>query len=279
MAGASVEFVTAPVAPCLTPFVDGYVGYRFCGLPPGLHRGLPSPRMTLIVAIGPPIDVVAQTDAAQPPARYRCVLGGLQASPALVAHDGFGEGIQIELTPLGSRALVGVPAGAIWNASHDLGDVVGPAAGEIWERLQDTSGWPGRFAVIDDVLTRLMGEAVVEPTLARAWRLIEASGGRIPIDHLAARVGWTRQHLARRFAGEFGLSPKLASRVVRFHHARRALFSRGAASVAEVAAACGYYDQAHLDRDFAEFAGCSPTRLLTEEELPFVQDDAAVVGR
>ena len=42
-------------------------------------------------------------------------------------------------------------------------------------------------------------------------------------------------------------------------------------TIAQVAAVCGYYDQAHLDRDFAEFAGCSPTRGW-REEVPLFQD-------
>ncbi len=42
-------------------------------------------------------------------------------------------------------------------------------------------------------------------------------------------------------------------------------------SIAQIAATCGYYDQAHLNRDFAELAGCSPTTWLAEE-IPSVQD-------
>jgi AraC-like DNA-binding protein len=48
-------------------------------------------------------------------------------------------------------------------------------------------------------------------------------------------------------------------------------------SIAQVAAACGYYDQSHLTHDFVELAGCSPTALLTEE-LPSFQDDDGEPG-
>lgn len=99
------------------------------------------------------------------------------------------------------------------------------------------------------------------------------SGGTASVSTVATSVGWSRQHLARRFGDEFGLGPKLAGRVVRFERARRMLQSTPSfVSMAHVAAACGYYDQAHLNRDFAELAGCAPTIWLAEE-LPSFQDN------
>ena len=103
MADPTVESITRRPAGPLAPFVDRYHGYRIVGAPPGVHRGLPSRHLTFIVSIGPPIDVVAQTDPGQSPARYACVVGGLQAAPALIAHDGNQEGVSVALTPTGSR--------------------------------------------------------------------------------------------------------------------------------------------------------------------------------
>lgn len=165
------EWVVGKPLPPLRPFVERYCGYRMAGFPAGLHRGVPSRHMTLIVSIGPDIDVVTQTNPAQGPERYRCVIGGLQASSALIRHDGHQEGVTIELTPLGSRALLGMPAAELWDLSLEFSDVLGPAG-------------------------------------------------------------------------------------------------------AQVAAVCGYYDHAHLDRDFLELAGCTPSELLAED-LPSFQDEAA----
>jgi AraC-like DNA-binding protein len=271
MAEPQSEWLTRRPAPALAPFVDRYVGYRLEGFPPGLHRGLPSRHLTFIASIGPPIDVVAQTDPAQAPGRYRAVISGLQASPALIAHEGAQEGVALELAPIGSRALFGMPARELWNTSLELEDLSGPVADELWERLQLAPTWPERFAACDDVLGRLLTGDSVEPALARSWQLLAASAGTRPVSEIAGRIGWTRQHFARRFAGEFGLSPKLAARVVRFDKARR-LLRAPFLSIAQVAHACGYYDQAHLTRDFTELAGVPPGRLLADD-LPSVQDD------
>ena len=229
--------------------------------------------MTLIVSIGPEIDVVEQTDAAQSPRRYRSVAGGLHASPALIAHDGHQEGVAVELTPLGSRALFGMPARVLWSTTLDLEDLAGRAGAELWERLQLAHQWKERFEACDAVLTRLLHEDSLEPALRRSWHLVLATGGTVPVTELADTVGWTRQHFARRFADEFGLTPKLAARVVRFDRAHRML-QTPFLSLAQVARACGYYDQAHLNRDFVELAGVPPGRLLADD-LPSVQDTDA----
>jgi len=88
-------------------------------------------------------------------------------------------------------------------------------------------------------------------------------------DALASEVGWSRRYLSRQFGVEIGLSPRTAARVVRFDRARRRLqhaaATNGDLRLACVATTCGYYDQAHLAREFNQFCGCPPSRWLREE--------------
>jgi transcriptional regulator GlxA family with amidase domain len=149
---------------------------------------------------------------------------------------------------------------------------VGPGGVELWERLQTPATWEQRFGICDRVLSRLLRERRVESPLRHCWRTLVASGGRVSVTGLAQDVGWSRQHLTRRFHQEFGAGPKLAGRIVRFERATKMLQSaRPRLPLSEVALACGYFDQAHLNRDFARLAGCTPTELLCEE-VPFFQD-------
>ena len=278
MGRATSEYVTGRPAPPLRPFIDGYVGYRQVGMPPGLHRGLPSRHLTFIVSLGDPIEVVAQADPAQAPASYDFVVGGLQASSALIAQGGSDEGIAVELTPLGCRSLLGLPARSLWNLSVEGDAVLGRRAAELQERLRGAQGWAARFAACDQVLERSLGRGdQVIPEVQEAWRLVVGSGGTIGVAQVAAEVGWGRRHLTRRFVEEFGLSPKVASRVVRFERARRMLQLPSRPKLSAVAATCGYYDQPHLNRDFTELAGCPPGEWLAAE-VPYVQDPAPGQG-
>lgn len=265
--------VALPAAP-LRAFIDRYVGYRFSGFPPGVHRGLPSRHLTFIVSVGPAIDVIRQTDPEQAPASYHCVVSGLQARPAAISYGAHQEGVAIKLNPLGVRALFGIPAGELWDTSLECADVVGGCGWELWERLQGVGAWSERFAVCDKVLLRWADTDVRVPAkLRRTWHTLVRSGGTAAVSELAAEVGWSRQYLGRRFASEFGLRPKLAARVVRFERVWTMLRSTPPdVSLAQVAAACGYFDQAHLNRDFVELAGCTPAR-LRRDEVQFFQDD------
>ena len=82
----------------------------------------------------------------------------------------------------------------------------------------------------------------VPPEVTEAWRLLRATGGRCRVDDVARRVGWSRRHLAGRFAAEHGIGPKQAARLMRFEHARGLVLSGG--RLADVAARTGYADQA-----------------------------------
>jgi AraC-like DNA-binding protein len=215
---------------------------------------------------------------------FTAMVGGLHQAPALISHLGVQHGIQLAVTPAGARSLFGVPAGELAGLAVPLDVLLGPAADRLVERLGAAPDWPERFAVLDDVLCRARranrhATGVSSPEVAHAWRLLQASAGAAAVRDLAAEVGWSRRHLTERFRQEIGLPPKVAARVLRFERARQALLvpSPRGPRLADVAAACGYADQAHLTREWRELAGCTPSRWLAEEapwlHVPFVQDE------
>jgi AraC-like DNA-binding protein len=276
MGERAVESVVGLPAPRLRPLVSRYIGYRMEGFAPRLHRGLPSRHVTLIISLAAPIHVAGMPDPARPAGgRYAALAGGLHAAPVTIAMDGRDQGIHLELTPTGARALLGLPAGAIAGDVVDLADLLGPGSASLVDRLACAATWPDRFAILDAVLARRVRDGARMPEeVGWAWRRLVASGGTLPVSELAEEVGWSRRHLAERFRDELGLAPKVAGRVMRFQRACRMLERPRRPGLADVAAACGYYDQAHLTREWNELAGCTPT-LWMAEELPSIQDAGA----
>jgi AraC-like DNA-binding protein len=257
----------------LRPFVARYVGYRYLGFPSGTHLGLPSRHLTVVLALGPPTRLAAMPDPRQPPAEFRALAGGLATRPAVIAHDGNQYGIQLDLTPAGARALLGVPTGELGAGVVRLEDLLGGHVPELLDRLASARTWPARFPVLDEFLERRLGALPPARTPLRlAWSRLVSTSGAVAVANLADEVGWSRRHLSDRFRAEFGLSPKELARVVRFERSKL-LIQRGALpTLAAVAATCGYYDQAHLAREWCSLAGCPPSVWLSGEDLPFLQD-------
>ena len=112
------------------------------------------------------------------------------------------------------------------------------------------------------------------PEVVHTWDCLVASDDAIGVRDLADEVGWSRRHLTERFRAELGLAPKVMGRVLRFERSRNLIGVRAARdrdavrTLADVAAVCGYYDQAHMTRDWNELAGCTPSVWMAEELHP-----------
>jgi AraC-like DNA-binding protein len=159
--------------------------------------------------------------------------------------------------------------------------VVGRRAVDLTERLRAATHWAGRFGVIDDTLLQMCDADVrLGPEVAEAWRLISIASGRRSAADIARRVGWSSRHLGERFRAEIGLTPKEASRVVRFHATRRILAGRARAGraldLAGLAADGGCYDQSHMTREWRSLSGLPPSTWVAAE-FGFVQDSSAEV--
>jgi AraC-like DNA-binding protein len=268
-AGAVDEHHRGIPAEPLRPYVAVYTGYRQRGVPPARHRGLPSPYLTMIFTLDEPLTIVAHPDPRQPPGEYGALLGGLHSVPALITHAGAQSGIQVALRPLGARALLGLPAGELAALDLPAEAVLGDVCAELRDRVRSAAGWPERFAVLDEILLRRAADADVAPEVSWAWHELLREGGATRVSELAAGTGWSERHLTSRFRTEIGLAPKAAARVVRFDRARKLLVRKLTAGgdylLADLAADCGYFDQAHLAREFRALAGCPPSQWLAEE--------------
>ncbi|MFI9330464.1 helix-turn-helix domain-containing protein [Kitasatospora sp. NPDC052868] len=267
LAGVVDEAVRARPATALRPYVAWYSGYRQRGIAPAVHRGLPSPYLTFIVTLDEPLVVAGHPDPAQPPDRYDTLLGGLHTAPALITHDGRQSGVQVAVHPLAARALFGVPAGELAGIDLPAGDVLGPVGERLQHALRSAADWPERFAALDGALLRAARPSGRVPAeVLWAWQALRRSGGALSVAELARETGWSARHLQERFRRETGLTPKAAARVIRFDRARHLLAGPlPPPRLAELAVRCGYFDQAHLAREFRALAGCAPTAWLAAE--------------
>jgi AraC-like DNA-binding protein len=257
------EMASRHAHPSLRGYVSSYIGYVEATSRPLRRREPATADVTLIISFGPTIDVLDPGEPERTAQRAASFVAGLSDVPVLIEHAGVQHGVEVNLTPLGARRLLGVPMHTLTNRVVDLEDLLGPDAALLVERLYEAPGWADRFDLLDAAIARSLADAAgASPEIAWAWGRLRGTHGAVPVTELARELGWSRRHLGVRFRDEIGLPPKLLARILRFDRVVALLRREDPDRWAEVAHGCGYYDQAHFNRDFREFAGTTPSAFL-----------------
>lgn len=136
---------------------------------------------------------------------------------------------------------------------------------EIQQWLVEVPGVTEKVQALDSQLvlrlnedTRMPNDTTISNLLYRIYR----TRGNVSIEELARREVLSARHLHRLFNRWIGLGPKQFCRIVRFQHALQMMLASPSIDGADLAAACGYADQAHLIREFKTLAGSTPNRIL-----------------
>jgi AraC-like DNA-binding protein len=256
--GTRWEIATRPLPDALHTFVHGMMGYVESS--PGVvsQRQLPGPRVVVIVELGPPIRM---SDPRLRDARFPGgFVAGVGDFVTVTEHDGFQSGIQIDLTPVGARALFGVPMDELAGAVVSLSDLLPRQERSLAERLDAMPDWDARFDALEALLVGSIERMTARSAIV-AWACarIDAARGGLDMRALARELGYSEKQVVRLFRDQVGLAPKLFARLSRFDQLVQRLRSGRDASWSELANELGYYDQAHLVREVRHFAGTTPT--------------------
>jgi AraC-like DNA-binding protein len=242
----------------LKPYVLNYQGYREWARVPMRRLQAPFAGIPMIVSFGPAIDIM-NGDAPEVRALHRSFLAGLYDMHVFTEFRGDQRGFQVNFTLLGAFRLLRLPMSEIANRCVDLSDLLGGDAAELADQLHEAADWPARFDLMDAFLLRRVGQGrAMAPDIAWALRQLEASRGGCSIGALTRELGCSRKHLIHRFHAQVGLSPKAVAGILRFEQAVRNI-AADEQSWADLAIACGYYDQAHFNRDFRRYSGRTPS--------------------
>ncbi|MFD5617575.1 helix-turn-helix domain-containing protein [Streptomyces yangpuensis] len=237
--------------------------------------------MTLILGWGDPLNLFHGIRRAPArPTPWHAMLAGLQTASIRGGFVGAAEAVEVEFTPLGAYQCLRLPLRHLANAHLHPDEVLGAGwSAGLTEQLMATPDWEGRWAVVDNALARQMVDAPPpSPVVAEAWRRLRACHGQLSAEELAAATGRGSRRLQVLFGEQIGLPPQTVSRILRFQRALT-LPSGACRSLADRATLCGYYDQAHMSRDFRDLAGLTPAQLCLLADRAASQGKAPVEGR
>lgn len=190
---------------------------------------------------------------------------GVKTGHVCIRSDGAVLHVGVQFEPAGAQCFVDAP---LHELSEDVIDgelVFGKSFAECHARLLECRADAARF----DVLVRWLERALLTPSRAsrpadEGVRLLLRSRGTVTVDDLSKRLDVSTRTLHRLFLRYVGVGPRELASILRFHRAARSLCADAAPTLADLAVASGYYDQAHMTRAFRRFSGLAPSELRRE---------------
>lgn len=149
------------------------------------------------------------------------------------------------------------------NRRIPLSDVI-PGAAHAGAAIGEASVFRQRIQAFEQLLLPfILQEAQVPPLVKQCLHYMVQSDDRLSIEDIALRLGYTSRYIRRKFEDFIGMSPKLYSRIIRFHHALQQLAgSPTFDSSPKDTVIYGYYDQSHFVKECKQFTSFTPNKLL-----------------
>lgn len=187
----------------------------------------------------------------------RSIVAGQLTSRLLIGPSGDTEVFGVRLRPESAFSLLGISMSEIRDQVVDLRNVFGSRESELFERLGAAADFSARIIIFEDFLSAC-GDVGVSEEMRSCIAAQRSATGSMSIGDCAAYLGWSERRLERAFDEQIGLSPKLFARIIRFQSFLNAIGSSNL-TLLDGALKAGYYDQAHMIKDFRKFAGVTPT--------------------
>ena len=224
------------------------------------ERILPDGCVELILNFASPF---AQHNDGSQAVQPRNFIVGQMTQPILISPTGQVQLIGIRFHPAGTAPFFHLPMHELTNQVVELGSFARTLETKLATATTGIHALADKVLALEKVLTKLLYESKTDFRLLRIAAKIVERAGMISIDDLADEAGLSSRQLERRFLSGVGLGPKLLSRILRFQQVFRAV-DANESSWPTVALDCGYYDQAHLIKDFRQFAQQTPAVLFSE---------------
>jgi AraC-like DNA-binding protein len=220
------------------------------------QRVVPDGHAELILNLAEPFEYC--DDSGRWHRQPRLFFAGQIRGPLLLRAHGPARILGVRFTPHGAAAILRPPMHELAGRFTPIDDF-SPALHRELERALDMRD-PVR--AVEGALLRVAHHA--DPAVAAAVGRITDSRGAVNLSSLAGDLNLSSRQLERRFHSTVGLAPKMFCSLQRFVEVFRVV-GAGDPRWVDTALACGYYDQAHLIRDFKRFSGETPAALLAPE--------------
>lgn len=190
--------------------------------------------------------------------------------------------IGVSFRPGAARMFFPVAAMELHNLDIGLSELCPDEADRLLNDVCSATGERAQFLVVEQYLKRkLKNAAPLHAGVTHAVQQLSRGGGVSSIRQIQLDTGLSHTRFIQLFREHVGLTPKLFYRVRRFHGLLKRIEKGLSVHWAELAADCGYFDQAHLIHDFRAFAGITPQaydRMVSQAAEPGLLASDAIAG-
>jgi len=274
--------------PRLRPYVHGYFATSSSLVRPARERHLPAAEVPMVLNFGASHTRVDGPGGA-PQRLDHAWVTGLQTRHHVGEAIGERRFMVVRFTPLGAHLFLHLPMDSLTDRVVPLEQIDPRVAALVSDRVMVARGWAERFDAMERLICSRAADRAVPTPVERAWNGLVRTRGQAPVGSLAAGAGCSHRHLIQQFRACIGLPPKKAAMLLRFNRSIGAVTRDGladapnrpylegsappgadafGASWAQIAAACGYFDQSHFIHEFRAFAGATPSEFLRGIRTP-----------
>lgn len=141
-------------------------------------------------------------------------------------------------------------------------------ASEMFEKIVTTTDFSSQVSIFSDHYRKFLHKASIKnnPVALKKYlldRILETKG-QIRMKTLSIETGYSSRYINTKFTEFFGISPKIFCKIIRFQNVLNQLNNSDGtrSNLINIANDAGYYDQAHMYKDFKEFADNPPGKYL-----------------
>lgn len=234
---------------------------------------LPTATIELMINLGPPHRVLQDDDSEHFDLHQDSWIAGMQNRFLVTEAVAETEMVGVRFKPGGAAPFFGFPMAEMSNQVVAMDAIWGRLVNEIQEQLYLIPDVHARLRLLELLLCQRLSNEIDDwrPMQAAVAALAQPNGPKT-VRTLSADLGMSQKHLIAQFHKIIGLSPKALQRIFRFNQLLYAIDPQQLINWAALAVDHGYYDQAHLNKEFIAFAGMNPTTYIERRRQIFGPD-------
>lgn len=243
-------------SPNLTPYIKHYLFLDLMDFHNGLFRTFADGNTGIVFCLG---DGALYKDGIKLPKVF-CY--GQMTDYRVLETTGTLRLIIAVFRPFGMSSILHTPAGELKNKIIDLESVIDNSVSIIYEALCETASNLEIAKNLNDYFSILLQKREVHmfPMIAAATNWIAERNGLFKAEELIHFTGYSQRTIERAFHNLVGLAPKKLGGIIRLHHFLGEVRGTGNKyNFTPKVFDSGYFDQAHMIREFRKITGLTPT--------------------